>query len=323
MDQDLVDLSLFDDFPAASRHNTIQQRPAFQRLINEASQAGDYQGLHLGYPRSCTMKPLPPLPRKIVCAIRLDPRPGHGGSRCILSRIQRARLGEHAPRSTPSANTLQQRRNTHPVPQLILSAPQPPPAPMAQPEEPSRPACPMIWLPDAQMWMMIDDNDFVTYIPPEYTLLRLINANTHAPNPHQIYDRNQNIHLSERNSGRSSNVGTRTRDYLRCSRKLSIVSRCTNTITRMSHQPSRWSVIGSHSTRRRERAGILLLAVSVLLAQIFQPIHGCWIVSGGLWRLSGLSQHVDKEFITTKAARSLYCVIRTPRVSCSRPLYSA
>ena len=168
MDQDLVDLSLFDDFPAASRHNTIQQRPAFQRLINEASQAGDYQGLHLGYPRSCTMKPLPPLPRKIVCAIRLDPRPGHGGSRCILSRIQRARLGEHAPRSTPSANTLQQRRNTHPVPQLILSAPQPAPVPMVQPEEPSRPACPMIWLPDAQMWMMINDNDLVTYIPPEY-----------------------------------------------------------------------------------------------------------------------------------------------------------
>ena len=168
MDQDLVDLSLFDDFPAASRHNTIQQRPAFQRLINEASQAGDYQGLHLGYPRSCTMKPLPPLPRKIVCAIRLDPRPGHGGSRCILSRIQRARLGGHAPPSTPSPNTLQQRRNTHPVPQLILSAPQPAPVPMVQPEEPSRPACPMIWLPDAQMWMMINDNDLVTYIPPEY-----------------------------------------------------------------------------------------------------------------------------------------------------------
>ena len=170
MDHGLVDLSLFDDFPAADRHFAIPHMPAFQRLYHEVSRAGTPRGVYIRNPRSCTMKPLPPLPRRTICAIRVDPRRGHGGSRCILSRIQRMRLDGHSPRPSHFTNTLQQRRNVNPIPQLTLSTPHSVPQPSVeeQTETAGRPACPMIWIPEEQIWMVVEEEDLAAYLPTEY-----------------------------------------------------------------------------------------------------------------------------------------------------------
>ena len=110
------------------------------------------------------MKPLPPLPRRICVGFGPDPRRVGASSRCILSRIRRSRSENLAERPVYHQNTLQQRRNVHPIPQLTSSEPQ-------QQWNEGRAASPMVWLPDEQMWLVVDEDGFAAYQTAVYESL--------------------------------------------------------------------------------------------------------------------------------------------------------
>ena len=112
-------------------------------------------------------KPLPPVPRRRFGDFRPDPRPSES-SRCLLSRMKRIRLDPTLSSSSAyftsqlHQQTLQQRRQSPSAPALTLpavnAASTPPPA--ASPR--SRPALPMVWLAEEEMWLVADPSD------PEY-----------------------------------------------------------------------------------------------------------------------------------------------------------
>ena len=176
MDMGLVDLSLFAVSPTNDQQFTVPEIPAYRRRPNNTSTHPRHHDETLDYPRysdeiprpryetavyrsaprACTNKPLPPLPRKTVCERRIAMRRDDANApRCILSRIKRART---APQPTRYANTIQQRRNLTSIPRLTLSVSQP-----QQDQIRSRPALPMVWMPDEQMWLIAQDEGFETY----------------------------------------------------------------------------------------------------------------------------------------------------------------
>lgn len=109
------------------------------------------------------MKPLPAVPMGRLCK-RSAIRGRHdANSRCILERIRRMRVADHAGVTSP---TIQQRRSATTTPPLTLNVPAsrldvtatPPQVTLSGPPlvtrdgRHSRPA--MIWMPDEQMWLI-------------------------------------------------------------------------------------------------------------------------------------------------------------------------
>lgn len=195
MDMGLVDLSLFAVSPTDDHQFTVPEIPAYRRRLNNTSARlrhhderpndpryydemplpGRERAVYRPVPQACTNKPLPPLPRKIACRRKMAMRQDNANApRCILSRIKRART---APPITCCTSTIQQRRNSTSTPRLTLSVSQP-----QQDQVTSRPALPMVWMPDEQMWLIAQDEDLEThhsssfespsmpnYIPPRST----------------------------------------------------------------------------------------------------------------------------------------------------------
>ncbi|KAI4251930.1 MAG: hypothetical protein LQ352_004581 [Teloschistes flavicans] len=152
----LVDLSLFATSPTDDHQFAVDDLaidvPSTRERIFRA-RAGDVASTRYAHPlpRSYTMKPLPPLPSRKLCRTR-----GSGGrpdftSRCILTRMKRAREDDQA---FSQAVTIQQRRSgpTVTAPQLTLSLPSIP-----TPSHPRRTASAMIWMPEEQMWLTADE----------------------------------------------------------------------------------------------------------------------------------------------------------------------
>ena len=167
MNESLVDLSLFEDFPADSPawHSPYSTPSRHRRLHHQASWEGlDLESPHRGQ-RHLQASGIPdsllPRPRRAESAPSL--------SRCILSKVTRLRLGH---------STREHRRNLSPIHQHLTttsSAPSTPgmrtpadldyfiPRPSSTagvPNSPplsSRPAAPMIWLSEEQMWLVVDD----------------------------------------------------------------------------------------------------------------------------------------------------------------------
>ncbi|KAL8689219.1 MAG: hypothetical protein Q9218_005058 [Villophora microphyllina] len=153
----LVDLSLFATSPTDDHHFAVDDLaidvPSDRERIFR-SRPGDFASAQYDHPvpRCYTMKPLPPLPPRKLCRAR-----GSGGrtdftSRCILTRMKRAREGDHA---FARGVTIQQRRSgprTATAPQLTLSLPS-----TTTPAHPRRSASAMIWMPDEQMWLTADE----------------------------------------------------------------------------------------------------------------------------------------------------------------------
>ena len=169
MDGGLVDLSLFDGRATHEHQFAVVEIPAFHSFYEPSVQSdhGHDQISHQRVAASHTMKPLPPLPRRLCAGFGPDPRRQNGPSRCILQRIKRSRSDNLIDGPAYQMNTLQQRRNVHPTPQLTLSAP-------SQPWSQGRSASPMIWMPDEQMWLILDGGSpdihhpAVSTAPPAY-----------------------------------------------------------------------------------------------------------------------------------------------------------
>ena len=169
MEGGLVDLSLFDGPPTHEHQFAVAEIPAFHSFYEPSLQSdhGHDQVSGQRVAASHTMKPLPPLPRRLCVGFGPDPRRPDGPSRCILQRIKRSRSDNLIERPAYQMNTLQQRRNVYPTPQLTLSAP-------TQPWNRGRSASPMIWMPDEQMWLILDGDGsdihhpVVSTAPPAY-----------------------------------------------------------------------------------------------------------------------------------------------------------
>ena len=152
----LVDLSLFAESPTQDRRFAVVQIPTFQGLHEDIPRSHHD---HESYPQitsASTMKPLPPLPRRCFMEVGLDPRRFDRPSRCILSRLKRSLSDNHTELSTYHTSTIQQRRHATPTPQLTLSVP-------AQHHLRGRPASPMVWMPDEQMWLIVDEEGLGLY----------------------------------------------------------------------------------------------------------------------------------------------------------------
>ena len=146
----LVDLSLFATSPADDRHFNVDNEPAIPSRERQRPQFSTSRQPGYPLPRSYTMKPLPPLPRRRLCKTRGSSNRPDFSSRCILTRMRRHRVDDHV---FGRACTLQQRRNgnTSEMPQLTLTLPQ------SSREPPARSASAMIWMPDEQMWLIGDE----------------------------------------------------------------------------------------------------------------------------------------------------------------------
>ena len=175
MTEGLVDLSLFAVSPTNDHQFTTPEIPAYRYRDDIITYRGYYgdissderyydetalaeNGTHQPVPRVVwTNKPLPPLPRRRLCERRvLVRRDEMNNPRCILSRIRRIRTEPQSSRTR--TDTLQQRRNSIATPQLNLSVPQ-----QYDREDRGRPAPPMVWLPDEQMWLIVDSEDMDDY----------------------------------------------------------------------------------------------------------------------------------------------------------------
>lgn len=108
-------------------------------------------------PRSYTLKPLPPLPPKKLCKPRTSKARSEMQSRCILQRLKKARSADL---KTERRGSLQQRRNLQSTPQLTLNVP-----------SASRHRAPeMVWLPDDQIWLVMDEHERGRApSPPQYS----------------------------------------------------------------------------------------------------------------------------------------------------------
>ena len=142
----LVDLSLFASSPTYDQHFSISDVPVHE-YYGDPHNTPSITFTH-AWPQDNTMKPLPPLPQR-----RFFPKPRTStsrssgtDSRCILTRVKRTRSNESP---LTLGDSLPQRRNMSPPPQLTLSAPQ-------ANSNPS-PASPMVWLPDEQVWLIADE----------------------------------------------------------------------------------------------------------------------------------------------------------------------
>ncbi|MCJ1315791.1 hypothetical protein MMC15_001111 [Xylographa vitiligo] len=151
MEDGLVDLSLFAESPTNDHHFAIARIPTFRDLHEDISCSHHNHGAYQQISAASTMKPLPPLPRRCFIEVGLDPRRFDEPSRCILSRLKRSRSDNHTDLSMYSTNTIQHRRQIAATPQLTLTAP-------PQHHFRGRPASPMVWMPDEQMWLIVDED---------------------------------------------------------------------------------------------------------------------------------------------------------------------
>lgn len=176
MNEGLVDLSLFDASPTNDHRFDIPEIPPFRRTQEGRSwSANGYEAFQQPEQTATlhTMKPLPPLPRRICVGFGPDPRRVGGSSRCILSRMRRSRSDNLTERPIYQRNTLRQRRNVHPIPQLTLSEPQ-------QHWDEGRAASPMVWMPDEQMWLVVDEDGFAAYQSTVYDSIVLSAPSAYA-----------------------------------------------------------------------------------------------------------------------------------------------
>ena len=177
---ELVDLSLFAVSPTNDSHFAVLNPPSPLYLSSRSAytentlrayaentlRQHDYRP-----PRSCTMKPLPPLPSRGLGGRRGGPlyqERNDVQSNCILRRIRRPRPDDLPPYE--NRHTIPQRRNIPPPPQLTLSVPQ-----STQRQRSHTAPSPMVWLPDEQMWLISDEahpdlgNEVYEDSPPAYT----------------------------------------------------------------------------------------------------------------------------------------------------------
>ena len=111
-------------------------------------------------PRSYRLKPLPPLPPKKLCKPRSSRGRHEAQSRCILQRLKKTRSEDF---TTDRGGSLQQRRNLQSAPQLTLTVPGPA-------QRSHRPANEMIWLPNEQMWLVVNQHEQnLNLSPPQYS----------------------------------------------------------------------------------------------------------------------------------------------------------
>ncbi|MCJ1236283.1 hypothetical protein MMC14_004262 [Varicellaria rhodocarpa] len=146
---------------AQNDHRFYDEIPAYQRYYDEIAWQDENGRTYRSIPHASTNKPLPPLPRRRLCERRVDPRREDiNPPRCILARMRRVRT--YPPNSSEGrnqSNSIQQRRNTlTSAPQLTLTVPQ-----LHLGQERGRPAVPMVWMADEQMWLIADDVGFDTY----------------------------------------------------------------------------------------------------------------------------------------------------------------
>lgn len=157
----LVDLSLFATSPADDRHFAV---------LNESPPDRFYRSPRdLSCPPSwrATLKPSAAIPTGRLCKRRAARGRHDQNSQCILERIKRLRLIDHAGVTSP---TIQQRRSATRTPLLTLSVPglgldatARPPANLSEPPEVtrdgshSRPR--MVWMPDEEMWLVRTERD--------------------------------------------------------------------------------------------------------------------------------------------------------------------
>lgn len=99
-------------------------------------------------PRSYELKPLPALPPKKLCKPRPSRTRNEATSKCILNRLRKTKSED---RLCGRRCTLQQRRTASSTPQLTLTV-------LDSNRETRRPAPEMVWLPDEQMWLVIDQH---------------------------------------------------------------------------------------------------------------------------------------------------------------------
>ena len=192
----LVDLSLFDMSPTVEQRQQINQQPTRQNYQHYFDEVAPYQRSHKEptwppsrprytatfshFSQSHNSKPLPPLPKKWFCERRFENRREQDvyASRCILARMKRLRLEyqnhppplnraqsqpivpttiSHATQTSSHELTLRERRR---VDDSRLSLAVPPPRSTRQNHRGGRPALPMIWLPEEEMWLIatVDDD---------------------------------------------------------------------------------------------------------------------------------------------------------------------
>ncbi|MCJ1307131.1 hypothetical protein MMC25_000777 [Agyrium rufum] len=201
---ELVDLSLFADAPIPpapriNHHRNYFDEVAPYQLHTPLTWPGpDYTAyaMQAASNGQSDGKALPRLPKGWFCEARLNIlREDPQSRRCVLQRMKRMRLdglgtgsgggnGNGSRRGSVDGNehsalltghdralprrqaTLQNRRNIAEEDQLKL-----PVSPRAENSESRRPAIPMMWLPDEQMWLMADESRYdiapsATYFSP-------------------------------------------------------------------------------------------------------------------------------------------------------------
>lgn len=152
----LVDLSLFATSPADDRHFAVLRETPPERNYRSQSE--------LSFPPSwrAAMKPLPAVPTRRLCKRSAIRGQHDANSRCILERIKRIRVADHAGVASP---TIQQRRSATTTPPLTLNvsasrldATATPQVTLSGPPlvtrdgRDSRPT--LIWMPNEQMWLV-------------------------------------------------------------------------------------------------------------------------------------------------------------------------
>ncbi len=194
---ELVDLSLFAVSPTNDSHFAVSDPPSLPHQTSRSAYTENtlrtyaentLQNYDYYHPRSCTMKPLPPLPSRRLGG-RRGPFPDTRDvqSCCILRRIRRPRPDE--PLFDPH-HSIPQRRNIPPPPQLTLSVPE---TSIQQRARSHTSPSPMVWLPDEQMWLTSDealpglDREAYQESPPAYTR-RNYSRSESPPTRHFHYD---------------------------------------------------------------------------------------------------------------------------------------
>lgn len=192
----LVDLSLFATSPADDRHFAV---------LNETPPERNYcsQREHSCPPSSrAAMKPLPTVPTRRLCK-RSAIRGRHdANSRCILERIKRIRVADHASVTSP---TIQQRRSATTTPPLTLNVPASrvdataiPQVTLSGPPLVTRdggssgPA--LVWMPDEQMWLIQFEREqdvnryfWGLHSPPNQPAIRYTRSEP-SPNSNTYFD---------------------------------------------------------------------------------------------------------------------------------------
>ena len=136
-----------------------QRHTTYERGVYASSEGSVIRPL----PRSYTLKPLPPLPPKKLCKPRPSRARTEAQSRCILQRLKKTRSEDL---STDRICSLQQRRNLPSTPQLTLTV-------SGSNQQHPRPANEMVWLPEEQMWLVMNQYEpDLNFSPPQHSTPR-------------------------------------------------------------------------------------------------------------------------------------------------------